>query len=91
MAKGKRDNISFEASLSELESVIDQLEKDDLTLEKALLQFEKGINMMRHCENHLRNAQGKLKELLTGENGELVTRVLGATLESFLSGEDENE
>ncbi len=75
---------TFEESLSDLENVIDKLEKDDLTLDKALDHFEKGIGLMRSCDTHLKNAHGKLKELLKGENGELVTKILGENLESFI-------
>lgn len=79
------ENISFESALSSLEKVIAELEKDDLSLDRALTIFEQGIKLMRLCDSHLNNAQGKMKELLKGENGEFIEKVLGDTLESFLS------
>ena len=84
-------NRTFEECLSELENVIDQLEKEDLTLDKALDHFEKGIGLMRNCDTHLKNAHGKIKELLKGENGELVTRILGENLESFIDRNNGDE
>ena len=42
---------------------------------------------MRSCDAHLKSAQGKLRELLKGENGEFVEKVLGITLESFIAGD----
>ncbi|MFP4012771.1 MAG: exodeoxyribonuclease VII small subunit [Chitinispirillaceae bacterium] len=88
MATKKANNHTFEEALAELENVIEQLEREDLTLDKALLHFENGIRLMRHCDTHLKSAQGKLKELLKGEDGEFITKVLGVTLESFIGGEE---
>ncbi len=79
---------SFEESIRELEHIIDRLEDDDLTLENALSFFEKGINNIRVCDKHLKDARGKLKELLRGEDGEFVERVLGITLDSVCGGEE---
>ncbi len=83
--------LSFEQSLTELERMVEELERDDLTLENALRYFENGIHLIQRCDSHLKNAQGKVKELFKGENGEFMERVLGLTLESFLAGENQDE
>ena len=82
---------SFETAIKKLEAIISSLENDDQTLKEALENFEKGVKLMRTCDNHLRNAEGKLKELLKGENGEFVEKTLGITLDSFTDGEDPDE
>ena len=82
---------TFEAAIKKLEAIISSLENDDLTLKEALENFEKGVTLMRTCDNHLRSAEGKLKELLKGENGEFVEKTLGITLDSFIDGEDLDE
>jgi exodeoxyribonuclease VII small subunit len=64
---------------------------DNVTLEDALNNFEQGIRLIRICENHLNAARGRVLELVKGENGEIVERVLGRTLESFLDGEENND
>jgi exodeoxyribonuclease VII small subunit len=78
---------TFEAALEKLEKTIEALESDDLTLEKALAYFEEGIGLIRTCESHLRKAEGTLRELVAGENGELIERVIGADLTSLLGGD----
>ena len=87
MPSKKKSNPSFEEALDELELIIEQLERDDLTLDNALLHFEDGIRLMRTCGSHLKNAKGKLRELMKGEDGEFITKVLGESLESFTGGE----
>lgn len=52
--------IPFERSLSELESVVTQLEKGELSLEDALKQFEKGIVLARKCQETLKFAEQKI-------------------------------
>lgn len=60
MTKG----IHFEHSISELEDIVKQLEKGELTLEDSLKQFEKGIGLARRCQDALNQAEQKI-ELLT--------------------------
>jgi len=84
---GRAGAQTFEGALSELEGIIGRLEGDDLTLDGALASFEDGVRLMRVCDAHLKNAQGRLMELAAGENGEFITRILGESLESFAGGE----
>ncbi|HEX2960067.1 MAG TPA: exodeoxyribonuclease VII small subunit [Chitinispirillaceae bacterium] len=81
---------AFEDALAELEKIIEALELDNVTLNDALSNFEQGIRLIRICENHLNAARRRVLELVKGENGEIVERVLGKTLESFLDGEENN-
>jgi exodeoxyribonuclease VII small subunit len=83
--------LPFEEALSRLEDTITELERSDLTLDASLDLFEKGISYLRTCDTHLRKAQGRVTELLKGENGAFVERVLGDTLESFASGGGQDE
>jgi len=74
---------TFESALSELEGIIERLERSDLTLDSALGHFEDGVRLMRFCDGRLKSAKGRLLELTRGEDGELVTAILGEGLESF--------
>lgn len=57
-------NFDFEASLNELEKLVDALEEGDLSLEQSLQDFERGIKLTRSCQNALTEAQQKVKILL---------------------------
>lgn len=59
MSKG----IHFEQSIAELEDIVRQLEKGDLSLEESLQQFEKGIGLARHCQDTLNKAEQKITVL----------------------------
>lgn len=64
MSKG----IHFEQSITELEEIVRQLEKGELTLEESLKQFEKGISLARHCQNALNQAEQKIETLTTTDS-----------------------
>ncbi|MGL4936738.1 exodeoxyribonuclease VII small subunit [Shewanella sp.] len=63
MAK-KPENLSFEESLGELERIVTELEQGDISLDDALKQFERGINLVRHSQAKLEQAQQKVTILL---------------------------
>ncbi|MBN1128454.1 MAG: exodeoxyribonuclease VII small subunit [Chitinispirillaceae bacterium] len=83
---------SFENALSDLEATIEKLEDPELTLDTSLDLFEKGVSLIRICDDHLKKAQGRVTELIKGENGELVEKLLGTSLDAFTArdgGQDE--
>ncbi|KTD80502.1 exodeoxyribonuclease VII small subunit [Legionella waltersii] len=63
MSKG----FHFEQSIVELEDIVKQLEKGELTLEESLKQFEKGISLARQCQNTLNQAEQKIEQLTSYE------------------------
>jgi exodeoxyribonuclease VII small subunit len=65
MAKEK----SFEASLKELEQIVEQLETGDLPLEHSLELFEQGVKLSRDCQKRLDEAERKVELLLKSEDG----------------------
>ena len=55
--------IQFEKSISELQDIVTQLEKGELSLEDSLKQFEKGISIARKCQDVLNQAEQKIEFL----------------------------
>ena len=58
----------FESALTELESIVKQLEDGNLSLEKSLELFERGVELSRYCHTRLEAAERRV-EVLT-ERGE---------------------
>ena len=56
--------MSFEESLTELEGIVDKLEKGQLSLDESLMLFEKGIKLVRECNTKLKSAQQKVEKLI---------------------------
>ena len=54
----------FEQALTELETLVERLERGDLPLDEALKLFERGVALTRHCQSSLQAAQQKVEILL---------------------------
>ncbi len=67
--RGKEMN--FEKALSELEQIVNKLEKGGLSLNESLALFEKGIKLTRYLRSELDKAEKKVEILLRDEKGEL--------------------
>ena len=61
--------IDFEASLSQLESLVEKLENSEFTLEQSLQAFEQGVKLTRQCQQALSAAEQKVQVLIE-ENGQ---------------------
>ena len=70
MPKAKK--IDFEASLEQLEKLVEDMEDGELSLEDSLSAFEKGIKLTRECQQALAEAEQKV-QLLLEKDGEPVT------------------
>lgn len=57
--------LGFEESLAELETIVGELESGELGLEQALGRYEQGIGHMKQCHAQLDRATRKI-ELLSG-------------------------
>jgi exodeoxyribonuclease VII small subunit len=58
----------FEKALAELESLVEQLESGDLSLDQSLQQFKRGVELTRHCQGVLEQAQQTVEQLLDPED-----------------------
>ena len=60
----KRKKIDYETAVSELESLVDRLEKGDISLEESLKLYERGVLLTRDCQEALQAAEQKVQMLL---------------------------
>ena len=63
----RKKSIDFEKHLSQLESLVNDMEQGNLSLEESLKAFESGIKMTRDCQQALKEAEQKV-ELLSQDN-----------------------
>lgn len=63
--ESKTDKLpDFENALQELESLVEQLESGDLSLDQSLSQFKRGVELTRHCQGVLDEAQQVVRKLV---------------------------
>ena len=63
---------TFEAALTRLEQITDELENGDLSLENSLKKFDEGIKLAGFCSEQLSEARAKV-EMLLEKNGKFET------------------
>lgn len=80
MPKKKTPPFDFEQSLSELETLVENMERGELSLEDSLKHFERGVSLTRGCQKALTEAEQKV-EILLSKAGE-------ESLQPFGEGEE---
>jgi len=60
--------INFEDKLAELETIVEKLEKGQLSLDESLELFEHGITLSRECNAMLKSARQKVEKLIEEDN-----------------------
>lgn len=53
----------FEQSLEQLETLVDNMERGELSLEQSLAAYERGVGLYRHCQKALEQAELRVKLL----------------------------
>ena len=69
--------MTFEESLALLESIVDELDGDDLALDEALRLFEEGVERLRAATGLLATAEAQVKLLVEQADGILALEPFG--------------
>ena len=63
MPKSASSPKSFEAAVSELEAIVQEMESGNLPLEDALARYQRGVGLLRHCQTTLGDAEQRVRML----------------------------
>jgi exodeoxyribonuclease VII small subunit len=61
--------MSFEDALAELQKLVKSLEKGDSKLDDAISAYKRGVDLKRHCEAKLQEAQLKVDKIVLSADG----------------------
>ena len=64
------DDVPFEEGLKKLETIVEQMEGDEMPLEDLLEHYEEGIRLAKECQEKLAAAELKIKKLQPNADGE---------------------
>ena len=71
MAKEKKN---FEKSLSELEEIVEKLERGEMSLDESIEIFQKGVTLSKDLSKMLDEIEKKITLLVENEKGEVVEK-----------------
>ena len=63
-------DLSFEAALKELETIVDRLEHGDAPLEESIGLYQRGAALKAHCEKRLEAARLRVEQIVVGQGGQ---------------------
>lgn len=66
----KKDELSFEESLKNLEVIVKDLENGNVALDDAINKFNEAMKLSKICNDKLTNAEENINKILK-ENGKL--------------------
>lgn len=62
--------------MSELEEILQVMERGEVTLEESLAKYERGTFLIQYCRKVLTDAEQKVEVLTRGSDGSLKTEPL---------------
>lgn len=71
-------SLSFEDALSELELIVQRLERGDAPLEESIAIYQRGAKLKAHCEGKLKDAQLKVEKIVLAPDGSASTESFDA-------------
>jgi len=66
-------NLTFEEALDELESIVNSLERGEISLEEAIKAYERGTELKNQCEKRLKEAKMKVEKIHSVKNGDNIS------------------
>lgn len=57
------DQLSFEEALKKLESVVEQLESEEVSLEESIALYEEGMKLSQYCTDTLEQAKQRIEKV----------------------------
>lgn len=70
---------SFEEAYGQLESLVREMESDDMPLSDLIDAYEQGIRLHALCQKRLEEAQGRIEIVRRRASGEMVTEPFDGT------------
>ena len=68
--------LSFEEAISELERIVEDLERGDIELEDSISIYERGVILKAHCETKLKTAKMKIDKIVSLPDGDFSSEPL---------------
>ncbi|WP_395374327.1 exodeoxyribonuclease VII small subunit [Marinicella sp. W31] len=61
---------NFEQSVAQLETIVKQMESQELGLEESLKLYEQGVKLTKECQRMLSSAEQKIQKLMQETEGD---------------------
>ena len=68
------EKMSFEKAMAELEMIVSDLENGSIELEESIEKYQRGIQLKKHCDQKLKEANMKIDQIEIDKNGNVTEK-----------------
>ncbi len=68
------EKMSFEKAMDELETIVSDLENGSIELEESIEKYQRGIQLKKHCDQKLKEANMKIDQIEIDKNGNVTEK-----------------
>ena len=68
------EKLSFEKAMEELEIIVSDLENGSIELEESIEKYQRGIQLKKHCDQKLKEANMKIDQIEIDKDGNVTER-----------------
>jgi exodeoxyribonuclease VII small subunit len=66
------EKMTFEEAMNELETLVDSLDKGNISLDQAIAAYDRGSQLKDHCQKKLNEAKMKVETIQISDNAEVI-------------------
>ena len=68
MSNNEFEKLTFEEAMRELEKLVDDLDKGDVSLDEAIAAYDRGSQLKDYCQKKLHEAKMKVETIQSSDN-----------------------
>ena len=73
MSNNEFEKLTFEEAMRELEKLVDDLDKGDVSLDEAIAAYDRGSQLKDYCQKKLHEAKMKIETIQSSDNIDTIT------------------
>ena len=76
MVNDTLEKMTFEKAMKELETLVDSLDKGDVSLDEAITAYDRGSQLKDHCQKKLNEAKMKVETIQSSGDSKVIPNKL---------------
>ena len=72
------EKLTFEEAMTELEKLVDSLDKGDVSLDEAIAAYDRGSQLKDYCQKKLQEAKMKIETIQSSDNVDAIPEKLSS-------------
>ena len=78
MTKDLQEKLTFEEAMKELETLVDSLDKGEVSLDEAIAAYDRGSQLKDYCQKKLQEAKMKVETIQLSDNVDAIPEKLSS-------------